>query len=142
MKTLGWSGNNYITTADYLRRVVLPVVGFSRASAETYLNAVSSKSRHNVLGTFVFGGWHHLPVVSHTDGRTYGQHTSEEALGERLASARPRPYRLRFDGRRPPFWLVSGLHNRLLARLRWVRVLPRMGKGARDGPPLRTHCLL
>lgn len=45
-------------------------------------------------------------------------------------------------GRRPPFWLVSGLHNRLLARLRWVRVLPRMGKGARDGPPLRTHCLL
>jgi len=61
MKTLGWSENNYITRADYLRRVILPVVGFSRGSAETYLNAISSKKRHKVLGTYIFGGLHHLP---------------------------------------------------------------------------------
>lgn len=131
MKTLSWSENNYITTADYLRGVILPVVGSSRASAETYLNAVSSRTRHNVLGTYVFGGWHHLPVVSHTDGRTYGQHASEEAPGKGMVPARPHPYRLRFDGRRPPFWLLSGFHDRFLARLRWARVLRRVGKRVR-----------
>lgn len=131
MKTLGWSENNYITTADYLRRVILPTVGQSRASAETFLNAVSSKSRHNVLGTYVFGGWGHLAVVSHTDGRTYGQQTSEKVPMEVDAHAQLRLYRSRFDGRKSPLWLFSGLHHRLLARLRWVRVLRGMRQRVR-----------
>ena len=114
--------------------MILPVVGSSRGSAETYLNAVSSKSRHNVRGTYVFGGRHDPPVVSHTGGRTYGQHTSEEASVERLVPAQLAPHRSRFVDRRPPVWLLSGLHSRLLARLRWVNALRQMRKRGRSSP--------
>lgn len=134
MQTLGWSENNYITTADYLKTVILPVVGNYRGSAETLLNAVSSRSRHNVLGTYVFGGPHDPPVVSHTDGRIQGQHTLEEASGQRVVSAWPALHRYRFVDRRPPVWLLSGLHTRLLARLRWVNVLRQIRERGRTGP--------
>lgn len=75
VRTLAWSDNNYVCSTDYLRTVVLPLVGQNRVPPEHVLNPLGRVQNHSVLGTFIFDRVDAPPVIRHLDGRRF--HNSE-----------------------------------------------------------------
>ncbi|MDA8580182.1 hypothetical protein N9K72_04355 [Pontimonas sp.] len=73
IRTLSWSDNNFICSAEYLSQTILGPIGASRVAPEWVFNSLGTEENHEVLGTYVFGAVGDPPAIRHTDGRHRGQ---------------------------------------------------------------------
>jgi len=70
-RTLAWSDNPHLCRADYYRDVVLPMVGERQTFPEDVCNARSTTETHDLLGTFIYGGYGQERTIRHLDGATH-----------------------------------------------------------------------
>lgn len=86
IRTLSWSDNNFLTSKEYLSKVVIPMTKGFRFSPEQAINPVNSVETHGVFGTFIYGGLDQNAVLAHLDGRLSG--TIPNRIASRLLRLR------------------------------------------------------
>lgn len=68
-RTLAWADQNFLCERRYIEDVIRPLVGRSKTFPERVINPNSNEKTHELLGTYIWGGFGYPASIEHSDGQ-------------------------------------------------------------------------